>query len=191
MKTKTSISAGKKQQRGYMLTELLLTVAIIAVVLSGIAGVIATQSATQISQREGGIIQMAINDLRLIFRRQPSFIGFNMATSTQVELWPTNRVTAPGVVSSAWGSNINFVVDGALDPSNQTMRADIDDVPQEGCSDFASYAFSASRIAIDGQVVLNTTGFGPQLNPIDIVAVAAQCDSAPSDVSIWFTKDYF
>lgn len=187
---KISITARNTRQRGFALTELLFAVGIIAVVLGGISSVIATQLSAQKAKKEGAIIQSAVDDLKTIFSPRDSFVGVDMVLTTDIDLWPTDRVSGPGVVASIWGSTLNAVVDVAIDPTGKLLRIDIPDVPSKGCADQAAYPFAASRITINGQVVLNTTSTGAQVNPLDVTQVAAQC-SADSDFSIWFSKDYF
>jgi prepilin-type N-terminal cleavage/methylation domain-containing protein len=188
---KAPITACHPRQRGFALTELLFAVGIMAIVLGAISAVISTQLSTQTAQKEGGTIQSVVDDLKVIFLRQPSFIGVDMVLTTTLDLWPTNRVVSPGVVTSAWGSVVGASTDLAVDPTGKLLRIDIPAVTNKGCPDFAAYAFSAARMTINGQVVFNTTTSGPQVNPLDVALAVGQCADATSDFSIWFSKDYF
>ena len=58
------------QNAGYVLTEMLITVAIIAVVLATVASVAMSESASREGQNEARMIEQVADDLRLMLTRQ-------------------------------------------------------------------------------------------------------------------------
>lgn len=186
LKNQDSVRPGLNS--GFALTELLFTVAIIALVLGAIASIAATQKATQTARKEGMTIEGVVDDLRLILTRNESFSGVNMNLTTDIDLWPDNKVLSRGRVASEWGSDIALSVDSAVDPTQKTVRFDIPGVPSKGCSDLATYSFSASRVSVDGLIIYNTIPGSPSVYPTDVASAATQCQSEPSTVSVWFPK---
>lgn len=179
----------RPNSQGFSLVELLITVAIIAVVISAIASLALTESRSQTARTEAQMIERAAQDLRLVFSQGPSFQGTNLATTIAIDAWPANRVTAANTVASAWGPNIQYSL-APFDATNKTIQFSINGVPLEGCVEFATYPYSASRVTINGTQVLNVTGVGATINPVDTATASERCAATtPANVVIFFSKD--
>lgn len=184
-----SAGAAGAHNQGFSLVELLITVAIIAVIISTIASLALAESNSQTARTEAQMIERVAQDLRLIFTREDSFLGSTLSTTTELNLWPANRITAPNTVVSAWGPNIQYAI-APFDATNKTVRFTINGVPLEGCVEFATYPYSASRVLVNGTQVFNITGVGPTINPIDVATTADRCAATtPANVVIFFSKD--
>lgn len=180
-----------RTMRGYVLTEMLITVAIIAVVLSTVAAIASSESSAQQAKQEARMIEGVADDLRLILARQTAFTGVNLGTTINLDLWPESRVNGGNVVN-VWGGDIQLLVANGLDPSGKSIRINVLNVPQAACSTFATYDYSYERLVIDGTVAFNRGQFGgAAINPVDVAVVANECADNLNTVSLFFTKDVF
>ncbi len=178
------------QNAGYVLTEMLITVAIIAVVLATVASVAMSESASREGQNEARMIEQVADDLRLMLTRQDSFAGIDLQTTIDTNLWPESRIIGGNSVVNAWGANITLQPAVGLDPAGRVIRMNINGIPSGACASFASYPFSYDRMTVDGTIVYNSGQFGPATRPVDVAAAAAQCADG-ADVVVFFHKDIF
>ena len=178
------------QNAGYVLTEMLITVAIIAVVLATVASVAMSESASREGQNEARMIEQVADDLRLMLTRQDSFAGIDLQTTIDTNLWPESRVIGGNSVVNAWGANITLQPAVGLDPAGRVIRMNINGIPSGACASFASYPFSYERMTVDGTIVYDSGQFGPATRPVDVAAAAAQCADG-ADVVVFFHKDIF
>lgn len=180
-----------RTERGYVLTEMLIVVAIIAAILGAVASIASAESASQTAKAEGRMLENVADEIRLIFTRQQSLNGLDLGTTIDLDLWPDSRIVAGNSVVSTWGSDITLSVAAGLDSSLKTIRINVADVPQNACATLASYPFTYERMTVDGQIVFNAGQFGAVVSPLDVSLIASQCGDAASEVSIWFSKDIF
>lgn len=178
LKPEKSIQARSLHQSGFALTELLLTIGIIALVLSAIAAIAITTSAGQTAQSEARIIDSAANKIRSIYSSRPDFAGLDLTATTNIEAWPTNMVAAPDEVYNAWGGPVT--IQAATAPTSYSGQSDtrlfqIDtaNVGQDACSELATANTSALGVEVGGEKVYER---GSQnFDPVDAGLVAVEC----------------
>lgn len=166
----------KRPQGGFALTELLLTIGIIALVLGAIAAVAITTGASQAAQNEARLIDTAANKIRSIYASTASYAGLTTGVAEGFELFPESMGAAPTI--NTWGGTVTIVTP----PANVATPAGVGarqfeinwpNVAEESCSDLATAQTSAVGVDVDGVQVYSRGVAG--LDPIDPALVSANC----------------
>lgn len=163
-----------RRNGGFALTELLLTIGIIALVLGAIAAIAINTSAGQTAQSQARIIDSAANKMRSIYSSRADFSGLNTQASIDVEAWPSNMVDGANIYNS-WGGDV-AVIEGTAVRSGQTasrlFEVSTDNVSQKACAELATANTTALAVDVAGTNVYER-GTGP--DPIDAAGVAGAC----------------
>ncbi|KXS55093.1 MAG: putative type IV pilin protein [Marinobacter sp. T13-3] len=172
-------------QNGFVLTELLLTIGIVAVVLSAIAAVAIATGGSQSAQNEARLMDSAASKIRSLYASRPDYAGLTTEASVQLGAWPESMVAAADDVRNTWGQPVTVENTGA---GKRTFDIVWSNVPEESCSDFATAQTSAIGIAVAGTEVYSREPGSAADDPVDVALVAAECNNAPVDITFTFGK---
>lgn len=183
-----NLRALRGRNGGFALTELLLTIGIIALVLSAVAAIAISTSAGQTAQSEARIIDAAASKIRSIYSSRADFDGLDNAASIAIEAWPTNMVDGTKIYN-AWGGATNIIADPAPNSysgqaASRLFQIDVENVSQDACADLATAQTSALAILVDGTVAYERGN----IDPIDNTVVTTNCSDGVT-VSFVFGKN--
>ncbi|KXS55092.1 MAG: hypothetical protein AWU57_516 [Marinobacter sp. T13-3] len=169
------------------LVELMLALAVIAVVLGTIAKIAGSQSAEQKALAEARTAKAAVNELRVIFQRQETFEALDLSTTIDIDLWPERNVTGPNTLANTWGGSITLAPDPAW-PNNEVINIQWTEVAGDSCPTLATFPFGAERVSVNGNQVFNSGYMGVPTD-LDMGAIGANCQGNDNTVTVWFAKD--
>lgn len=172
----STMKTQKIGQSGFALTELLLTIGIIALVLGAIAAVAITTGASQSAQNEARIIDSAANKIRSIYASTADYSSLDTGVAEGFELFPESMGSAPTI--NTWGGTVTVVTppNNTATPNGVAARQfeiNWPNVAKESCSGLASAQTSAIGIDVDGTQVYSRGDTA--LDPIDPALVSGNC----------------
>lgn len=182
--TKLSTTSGQNlralrgRNGGFALTELLLTIGIIALVLGAVAAIAISTSAGQTAQSEARLIDSAANKIRSVYGSRPDFADLDLGASISFEAWPTNMVNAAGTdVYNAWGGDVDVIEatateqGGLAQDASRLFAIKTGNVSQDACSELATAQTTALRVSVAGTAVYERG----VIDPINLGDVATNC----------------
>lgn len=172
IQTPRSISLRRKQQ-GFTLIELVIVLAIAAVILFGVFILVSRAQTSRVANDEVQNFNMMIADVRTKFGPQGSFVGITPAVLIDLGIVPKHMINA-ATIRTGWSTTV------AVAPTN--LNGTVGDavrfsytVPRASCGDFATGASGAAgRVTVDGVVVKDVPA---ALNNVNVAALAGACDS--------------
>lgn len=185
-----SAARGLRKAGGFALTELLLTIGIIALVLGAVAAIAISTSAGQTAQSEARLIDSAASKIRSVYSSRPDFAGLDTDASVKFEAWPTSMVVDNGGgtgfdVFNAWGGSVQVQDPVATAYSGQVasrlFRISTSNVSEAACSELATAQTAALAVEVGGDATTAGTTVYERgesttpLDPIDVSLVAANC----------------
>lgn len=185
-----NLRALRGRNGGFALTELLLTIGIIALVLGAVAAIAISTSAGQTAQSEARIIDSAASKIRNVYSSRADFAGLDLAGTIAIEAWPTNMVNGTEVYN-AWGGLTT--IQAAPAPTSYSGQAesrlfqiDVANVSQDACADLATAQTTALAVEVAGTPAYERGS--ATRDPIDNTVVTTNCGDGVT-VSFIFGKN--
>lgn len=180
---------GLRRGGGFALTELLLTIGIIALVLGAVAAIAISTSAGQTAQSEARIIDSAANKIRSVYSSRADFDGVSTTNSISMQAWPSNMVTGAANIYNAWGGAVN-VEESTTSRSNQLaarlFEISTNNVSENACAELATAQTSALAVLV-GTTLVYERG-SSTLDPINAALVTSTCAEG-AEVTFVFGKN--
>ncbi len=182
-----NLRALRGRNGGFALTELLLTIGIIALVLGAVAAIAISTSAGQTAQSEARIIDSAASKIRSVYSSRADFSNLDLAASINMEAWPTNMVSGTDVFN-AWGGAVDVTAPAGSTYSGQNVNRLFEietiNVSEDACTDLATAQTTALAVLVGTTTVYERNS--ATLDPIDSTEVATQCAGAGGAAVVTF-----
>lgn len=178
----------KKGQSGFTVTELIITLAIIAVLGAVAGGLALGLFSTSEARIQADYEQTCYQKLKAQVGANPNYTGFSSQTMVDGRVCPEDMFNAAGTgLTNTWGGAVTVSVLGTGFEDNISFLTD--SVEVESCSDFASdLADSARGVGIDATGsgtytwVKDRSGFGGTIiNDTQIAALNTACNDTDGD----------
>ena len=172
-----------KRSAGFTLTEFLITAAIVGGILAIVVplglGALEGQNASNENRR----VESISESIYKIYQRANNFSGLNQAVARDLAVFPEGMDDGAAVFN-VWNENVT--VSAAADLAGNANRAFTiteENVPADGCSDFASNTAGADRVQVNGNTVYEVN-----VQDVDVAAISGECAGAPVDVVFLYEK---
>jgi type II secretory pathway pseudopilin PulG len=176
-------NSSRKASSGFVLTELLIGLAIIAAVLGTIAVTAAYLNSSNAAQDQARLIESIGKDLRMKYQRANNFSGLTTQVAINLGVFPDQMVngttalnTWNGTVAIAPAADLNSV-------ANRAVLVTWPNVPADECVSLSTTAIDANRIRV-GTTVIQQDG-----QAINVANAGTACTGTTNTVDFLFHKN--
>lgn len=155
----------KKEQKGFVLTEFLLAIAIIALILGTIAGIAIAVQASNAASNEARTVETIGTKVKKVYQRQTDFVGLTDEVAIEMGAIPLTMQTDPddpaAGITHQWQDTVTFnATSGNSGPTVRSATREFEmvytNVPSDSCTELATATINGViGVDVDGTVVYN------------------------------------
>lgn len=178
----------KKEQKGFVLTEFLLAIAIIALILGTIAGIAIAVQASNAASNEARTVETIGTKVKKVYQRQTDFVGLTDQVVIEMGAIPLTMQTDPADPSAGithqWQDTVTFnATSGNNGPTVRSATREFEmvytNVPSDSCTELATATINGViGVDVDGTVVYNEADNAQY----DAAGAAAACGDNDANV---------
>lgn len=186
-KQKMNAIKGRKDG-GFVLTEFLLAIGIIALILGTIAAIAIGVQASSAASNEARTIETIAAKIKKVYQRQTTFENLSAAVAIQAGAIPLEMQTTPGTpaagITHQWQSTVVFNDEsGNSGPVVRNLAREFEmvynNVPSDACTELATASINGViGVDVDGTVVYNEADNAQY----DAAGAAAACGDGDDNV---------
>lgn len=168
---------------GFVLTELLIGLAIIAAVLGTIAATAAYLNSSNSAQDQARLVESIGQDLRMKYQRANNFSGLTNTVAINLGVFPDQMVNGTTVLNT-WNGTVTIAPAADLNGvANRAFLVSWPNVPEDECVNLSTTAIAANRIRV-GTTVIQQDG-----QAINVAAAGTACSGTTNTVDFLFHKN--
>lgn len=172
--------SSRKRQAGMGLMDIILWVALVAIVIAGIMYFAKQAMGSVKAGSEVQYFASMLNDAKKKFGEQGTFTGVTANVMIQSGSVPSKMINGTAIRSS-WGTPITVASANYNSGTNNAVSFTYS-VPQVACSDFSAAAGSSVARATVGGTVVKDVAAGK--STIDVAALNAACAAGTANVAV-------